>query len=403
MVKVNNTNKNILFVEQNQDGTIGGSYWCLYYIVKHLDKSKYKPFVIFFNNNKIATMLTEMGIKVIILEKPIAARWAKRTNKIINAVQLIIQNQFNRFRTAILPMFKIFYIYIKYKINLVHLNNTCQAGWEWFLPAKVLAIPCITHQRVYPDNPSKSALYLARHLDRIICITSLIKDSLYQLGVVKNTVVIRDAMDVNEFINKINIAKEGMRQDLGLDETDFVIGMVGNFQKWKGQHIVLDAFKQMKLDGFKAKLIFIGDKSNIKAIGADYYSDIQSAINDVFIKDDVIITGFVENVANYVNMLDVVVHASIKPEPFGMVVIEAMSLGKIVISTNVGGPVEIINPGKNGLLINPDDSKLLKQALIDVFKDSKYKKMGKNAQDRVNQVFDMSRQISEIETVYQQL
>ena len=61
--------------------------------------------------------------------------------------------------------------------------------------------------------------------------------------------------------------------------------------------------------------------------------------------------------------MDVVVHSSIQPEPFGMVNLEAMFMKKPVVATNMGGPTEIFNDGEDGILIEPGNPVLLAQKI----------------------------------------
>ena len=57
--------------------------------------------------------------------------------------------------------------------------------------------------------------------------------------------------------------------------------------------------------------------------------------------------------------LDLLVHTSLTPEPFGRVIIEAMALHVPVVASNLGGPKEIIDDGVDGFLVDPKDTKLL--------------------------------------------
>jgi glycosyltransferase involved in cell wall biosynthesis len=56
---------------------------------------------------------------------------------------------------------------------------------------------------------------------------------------------------------------------------------------------------------------------------------------------------------------DVVLHTAVKPEPFGRVIVEAMASGRVVVSSNVGGPREIIRDEVDGILVPPDDREAL--------------------------------------------
>jgi glycosyltransferase involved in cell wall biosynthesis len=64
--------------------------------------------------------------------------------------------------------------------------------------------------------------------------------------------------------------------------------------------------------------------------------------------------------------LDVVVNASVGPEPFGTTIIEAMALGKAVVATRQGGPLSIVSDGKDGILVPPGDPAAMASAILDL-------------------------------------
>jgi len=74
--------------------------------------------------------------------------------------------------------------------------------------------------------------------------------------------------------------------------------------------------------------------------------------------------GFRENVAEELERLDVLVHASIIPEPFGQVVLEGMSAGLPVVASGAGGPAEIVAHGRTGFLYQPGDAEALAERLL---------------------------------------
>jgi glycosyltransferase involved in cell wall biosynthesis len=113
---------------------------------------------------------------------------------------------------------------------------------------------------------------------------------------------------------------------------------------------------------------------------------------------------FRKDVYDVFSSLDVVVHASTSPEPFGRVIIEAMALGKPVIATALGGPLEIIEHGHNGLLIEPGDPVALAEAIITLVSDEKERvRIGKNAIAHVNEHFRQKDAVRKIEAIYDDL
>ena len=105
--------KNILYIEANVDGTIGGSYYSLLYLIQRLDKTKYFPFVVFYRNNNLVNELKEAGCKTIIFNPSkslnllsLLAQPKKkiRIHLLFNLLRLsaaLVQRTFNYFSTFI--------------------------------------------------------------------------------------------------------------------------------------------------------------------------------------------------------------------------------------------------------------------------------------------------------------
>ncbi|MET0043474.1 MAG: glycosyltransferase, partial [Candidatus Thiodiazotropha sp. 6PLUC3] len=76
-----------------------------------------------------------------------------------------------------------------------------------------------------------------------------------------------------------------------------------------------------------------------------------------------------KNVPDHVNSFDIFVHTSVEPEPFGIVIIEALALKKAVIVSNIGAPQEIIVDGESGLLFDIESVEDLAAKLDSLIRD----------------------------------
>ncbi len=133
------------------------------------------------------------------------------------------------------------------------------------------------------------------------------------------------------------------------------IGMVGRLAPWKGQHVFLDAFAEAFRKGPERSVIV-----GAPLFGEDaYQARLRRSVEVLGLDGRVVFTGFSEDVWSVLADLDVLVHASVIPEPFGQVIVEAMAAGLPIIATNAGGPAEIIRDGVDGLLYPPGDSAAL--------------------------------------------
>jgi glycosyltransferase involved in cell wall biosynthesis len=138
------------------------------------------------------------------------------------------------------------------------------------------------------------------------------------------------------------------------------LGMVGRLARWKGQHIFLEAFARAFPNG-EERAVVVG--SAMFGGDQEYASTLPPLAERLGVADRVTFTGFREDVAAELEQLDVLVHASIAPEPFGQVVTEGMAAGLVVVAAGEGGPAEIIHDGVDGLLTPPGDVEALARAL----------------------------------------
>ncbi len=154
-----------------------------------------------------------------------------------------------------------------------------------------------------------------------------------------------------------------VRERLALPEPYRVgplIGIVGRLQRWKGMHVLIDAMPSILAQQPDAHALIVGGKHDMEP---DYEPFLQERIRTLGLEERVLMTGLQRNVPEWMQAMDVVIHAS-DNEPFGIVVIEAMALGKPVVAGAEGGPQEIITEGKDGLLAPYGDAAQLSAAIL---------------------------------------
>ncbi len=111
------------------------------------------------------------------------------------------------------------------------------------------------------------------------------------------------------------------------------------------------------------------------------------------------LTGFRENVIDYVRRLDVLVHLA-HDEPFGRVLIEAMALEKPVVAIRGGGAPEIINDGRTGFLVDRGDLPGFAARLVTLLKDQRLRtRFGKNGRRDVLERFSVREHVKKIEEI----
>ena len=151
------------------------------------------------------------------------------------------------------------------------------------------------------------------------------------------------------------------RQALGIASDEPVAGIFGRLQRWKGQHVFLQAAARLVSRGVPGRFLVVGD--SMFGIEPEYAEELRRFVETSSLGDRVLFLGQRRDVNELMNACDVGVHASIEAEPWGLVVAEAMAAGRAVIASAAGGPLEMIDNGRTGLLVTPGEPSALAQAI----------------------------------------
>jgi glycosyltransferase involved in cell wall biosynthesis len=139
------------------------------------------------------------------------------------------------------------------------------------------------------------------------------------------------------------------------------VGVIGRLAPWKGQHVFLQAFARAFPEPSDVRAVVIGGA----LFGEDDYERrLHRLADDLGIERRVDFVGHLDDPTDARAALDVVVHCSTIPEPFGQVVVEAMATGVPVVAAATGGPAEVITDGQDGLLARPGDPDALASCLV---------------------------------------
>jgi glycosyltransferase involved in cell wall biosynthesis len=239
--------------------------------------------------------------------------------------------------------------------DLVH-TNTLKAAVYGGLAGRLARIPVVWHvrDRIADDYLPKPAVIAIRLLARRIP-TALIANSystLATLGALQRPSSVTPSPVVYDAV-----APTAERR-LGSDRP-FTVGIVGRLAQWKGQHVFLRAFAAAFPDG-PHRAVVVG----AALFGEDAYAaELEALARELGIEDRVTFTGFQRDVFGALATMDVLVHASITPEPFGQVVLEGLIAGVPVIASDAGGPAELLTHEDTGLLVRPGDVEALAAAM----------------------------------------
>ena len=241
--------------------------------------------------------------------------------------------------------------------DLVH-TNTLKAGIYGSFAARLARVPVVWHvrDRIATDYLKRPAVLLLRALiakvpDGVVVNSEAAGATLRREP--GHTRVVYSLM--RDPVTSQHAQVERTRGE------PFVVGMVGRIAPWKGQHVFLEAFARAFGGGSEIAVV-VGDAMFGEA-EAEYGVELREMARALGVADRVDFRGFRDNVWTELAGMDVFVHASVTPEPFGQVILEAMLAGVPVIASAGGGPSEILTDGVDGVLYPAGDVDALAGAL----------------------------------------
>ena len=262
-------------------------------------------------------------------------------------------------------------------------------SWMWIahfrggLAAMMMGIPACWYSQENPNHDT----FIRRLVSRIpakgvLTVSQLGYEKQKELTPEKAVALVYPGVDLQDFQPAILPSAQVARSNLGLPAEGPLIGIVGRMQCWKGIHVLLEAMPNVLNSYPDAHCVVVGERHDLES---EYYDYLCKRIDELGLKKKVYMVGQQQNVAEWTQAMDVVVHAS-DNEPFGLVVVEAMALGKPLVAGSNGGPTEIITDGVNGLLSPYGDEIQLSEQILRYLNDPEFAlKVGAAAQQRARE------------------
>ena len=363
-------------------GEKGGAEVVVLNILQHLDRSRFTPLVLCLEDGPLVEEIQGTGTETKVIN-------AGRVRQVVRGGKAIVETvKFIRDRG----------------IDLVHSHNA-KAHLYGGISAAIAQVPSLYHLHGVPKftlsrDGIVSLLSVAVPAGRTLACSAYVAETFRQAWRSRRHVIVtHNGVSVPGSTSDL---EPSIRHEFGIPLDAPVIVMATRLQRWKGVHVFLDAAVHVLKSQPRARLIVIG--GTLFGLEESYIAELHKQVERLELGTAVLFVGFRSDVFRFYSAADLVVHSSIEPEPFGMVLVEAMACGKAVVASNTGGPSEIVEDGVTGLLVPPRDAPQLAQAILSLLADrNRCVEMGRAGAARAKSHFSAQQMVGQLQGMYEQM
>lgn len=392
----------------------GGSAYGLLRLIRALDAGRYQPAVVLYQRNHahVVDELTAAGVPVTVIApggeppvtqpeaapkpKPAHARpaWQRSLAAWGRGLWAFLRQDLKRVGPIITAIRQT-------EAEVVHINTGLRHGKPGLIAAWLTGRPSVCHIRMWDELSGFDRLF-APLASRLVFMSRALQEHYGARGVRRpQDRVIYDGLEVEAYSQPQDVAQT--RAALGLAPEAPVVGIIGRLDWWKGHEYFLDALAQTARAVPEVRGLIIGEPERTPANQA-YYEGLLRQTERLGLTDRVIFTGFRPDIPRLLATLDLVVHASSQPEPFGLVIIEGMAAGKPVVATAAGGVLDIITDHVDGLLVPCQEAAALSAAMTWALADPENgRRLGQAARRTVEARFTAHGYAAAIQALYDEL
>jgi glycosyltransferase involved in cell wall biosynthesis len=379
-------------VYTNHTGKVSGAEKVLLGMLRGLDQTRYEPFVICPAEENLQSMLEHEGIPYATVPM-LHARFTWRPSELLRYL--------SSFARLILATRKEIQ---RGDPDLVH-ANTVRAGIAATLATMGTRRIIVWH--VHDDLPQHPLSKIIRLLaysskrTRLVAVSKATAKSFCgTLSFEGRMHVISNGTDLSLFPLKRH-GESPLKSEFGISDQSFLICAVGQICARKGLRALLEAFSQIYDDAPSIHLAIVGKP--VFSHEEQYRDELVETAVAAGISDRVHFTGERQDISGVLRSADLLVLNSLE-EPFGLVLVEAMSSGTAVLATRVGGIPEIVSDSKSGWLIERNDTAGLASKMLELSKDpGLLGEVARYAHDEVSPRFSLERFLANLHAFYAEL
>ena len=330
-----------IVLEVIRQGQIGGGESHLYDLIYFLDKNRFEPVCLSFTNGNMITQLRKEGIRCYVIESGIPF-----DIKVQKQIQQIIKDE---------------------GIQLVHAHGS-RAASNVLYTVKQMHIPFIytVHGWSFHDDQSLlvrklrawSEKLICYYANEVICVSQSNEDTGRDVFGLKSAHVIENGINLERFNPELKF--KNLRREFGFSDSDFIVGFIARCTLQKNPISFLEAIKTGHQINPQIKGLFVGEGDLDEEV--DKYIDANN-MNDYLYR-----SAFRTDVPDLLNCVDVYCLPSLW-EGLSIALLEAMAMGKAIIATPTDGTKELIEDGKNGLIVPFNNADAIVKALNTFYQD----------------------------------
>ena len=288
-------------------------------------------------------------------------------------------------------------------IHLVHAHSDIGQARAEIVAAWLARVPCVCHMHSHAE-PTGFDLVIARLASSFVFISNQQATYLISRGIPDEKArVIHNGVDLENYVPRHDPV--GVFKEFNMQPGHPVVCLVGRIDWWKGHEYFIEAISELSAKIPTLKGMIIGGTAKLsRPRNQRYLNRLHAMVKTGALDDKIIFTGHRKDVPRLISAMDVVVHASTEPEPFGLVVIEGMAAGKPVIATAAGGVLDIIEDGVSGVLVPCGDARALAGAVGRLLDNPlEAARLGRAARQRVAELFTVEHQLIRMQNLYRAL
>jgi glycosyltransferase involved in cell wall biosynthesis len=274
--------------------------------------------------------------------------------------------------------------------------------------ARPISVPVIWHVRDYVSTRPLMTRLLRLHAGRCAAAIgnsqSVAWDVQKVCGSQLETLCIYNAIDLERYSplgDKTDLdSLAGMKPP---PQGTVRVGLAATLAHWKGHAVFLRALARLPKD-LPIRAYVIGGAIYQTESSQRTIDQLRALAAELGIAEKVGFTGYVADTAPAIRALDVLVHSSTQPEPFGRVIAEGMACGRAVICSAAGGAAELIAEGKDALSHPPGDDTALAARIADLVRDADLRsRLARAGRITAERRFDRNRLSEELIPLYRKL